>query len=102
MATSSVWITIASILATFDITKAVGEDGKVIEPNHAYFPGLVTYAVSLKSRNILIGSYQHAAPLQVLNQASIPRSCGSNTGYIKRGSSSLIWNLKDELFMCRK
>jgi hypothetical protein len=45
MATSSVWITIASILATFDITKAVGEDGKVIEPNHDYFSGLVTYAL---------------------------------------------------------
>jgi hypothetical protein len=45
MATSSVWIAIASILATFDITKAVGEDGKVIEPNHDYFSALVTYAL---------------------------------------------------------
>jgi hypothetical protein len=54
MATSSVWIAVASILATFDITKAVGEDGKVIEPNHAYFPGLVTYAVFLE-----ISKYTH-------------------------------------------
>ncbi|KAJ7888842.1 cytochrome P450 [Mycena leptocephala] len=48
MATSSVWIAVASILATFDITKAVGEDGKVIEPNHAYFPGLVTMPLPFK------------------------------------------------------
>jgi hypothetical protein len=90
MATSSVWIAMASILATFDITKAVGEDGKVIEPNHDYFSSVVTYVPLSKSRNILIGSYQHAAPLQVLNQASIPRSCRSNTGYIERGSRGLI------------
>ncbi|KAJ7917029.1 cytochrome P450 [Mycena leptocephala] len=48
MATSSVWITIASILATFDITKAVGEDGNVIEPNHDYFSALVTMPLPFK------------------------------------------------------
>jgi len=48
MATSSVWITIASLLATFDITKAVGEDGNVIEPNYDYFPGLVTMPLPFK------------------------------------------------------
>jgi hypothetical protein len=48
MATSSLWITIASLLATFDITKAVGEDGKVIEPNHDYFSALVMYALFLE------------------------------------------------------
>jgi hypothetical protein len=47
MATSSVWIAVASILATFDITKAVGEDGNVIEPNYDYFSALVTYALLL-------------------------------------------------------
>ncbi|KAJ6533290.1 cytochrome P450 [Mycena vulgaris] len=41
MATSSVWIAVASILATFNITKVVGDDGQVIEPTHEYFPGLV-------------------------------------------------------------
>jgi hypothetical protein len=54
MATSSVWITIASILATFDITKAVGEDGKVIEPDHEYFSALVMYALFLE-----ISKYTH-------------------------------------------
>ncbi|KAJ7873152.1 cytochrome P450 [Mycena leptocephala] len=48
MATSSVWITIASILATFDITKAVGEDGKVIEPDHEYFSALVIMPLPFK------------------------------------------------------
>jgi hypothetical protein len=41
MAMSSLFISITSILAAFDITKAVGEDGQVIEPSYDYFPGLV-------------------------------------------------------------
>ncbi|KAJ7483474.1 cytochrome P450 [Mycena latifolia] len=48
MATSSVWITVASILATFNITKAVGDDGKVIEPSHEYFPALVMMPLPFK------------------------------------------------------
>ncbi|KAJ7247317.1 cytochrome P450 [Mycena rebaudengoi] len=42
MAMSSLWISIASILATFDISKAVGEDGKVIEPSYEYEPGIIS------------------------------------------------------------
>ena len=41
MATSSLWITIASILSTLHISKAIGEDGKVVEPTYEYFPGTV-------------------------------------------------------------
>jgi hypothetical protein len=41
MGTSNVWLSIARILATFDITKAVGEDGQVIEPTYEYFAGMV-------------------------------------------------------------
>ncbi|KAJ7777076.1 cytochrome P450 [Mycena metata] len=48
MATSSVWIAIASILATFDITKAVEDDGRVIEPTYEYFPGLVVMPLPFK------------------------------------------------------
>ncbi|KAJ7639928.1 cytochrome P450 [Mycena rosella] len=33
MAISSIWITVASLLATFDIRKAVDEDGRTIEPS---------------------------------------------------------------------
>jgi hypothetical protein len=42
MATSTLWIAIASILSTFEIRKAVGKDGKVVEPTYEYFPGLVS------------------------------------------------------------
>jgi hypothetical protein len=36
------WIMAASILAAFDITKAVGEDGKVIEPGLGHTSDLTT------------------------------------------------------------
>ncbi|KAJ7496489.1 cytochrome P450 [Mycena latifolia] len=42
LAVSSLWITIASILATMDIQKARDAHGKEIEPSYEYFPGLVT------------------------------------------------------------
>ncbi|CAK5266703.1 unnamed protein product [Mycena citricolor] len=38
MAMSSVWITIASILSAFDITKALDEDGQEIEPTFEDIP----------------------------------------------------------------
>lgn len=42
MAGASVWITAVSVLSTFDIMKAVGDDGQVIEPTYEYFPALVS------------------------------------------------------------
>ncbi|KAJ7625732.1 cytochrome P450 [Roridomyces roridus] len=49
MATSSTWITIASVLATFDINKAVDADtGRVIEPTYAYFQGVVNMPLPFK------------------------------------------------------
>ncbi|KAJ7125761.1 cytochrome P450 [Mycena crocata] len=47
MAYSSVWITVASMLATLNISKAV-EDGKVLEPSYEYFPGLVATPLPFK------------------------------------------------------
>ncbi|KAJ6597635.1 cytochrome P450, partial [Mycena vulgaris] len=41
LASSSLWLTIASILATLDINKAVDENGKVVEPSYEYSSGLV-------------------------------------------------------------
>ncbi|KAJ7607912.1 cytochrome P450 [Roridomyces roridus] len=41
MAKSSIWIGIASILAAFDITKEVGQDGQVVEPSYEYFAAMV-------------------------------------------------------------
>ncbi|KAJ7114001.1 cytochrome P450 [Mycena epipterygia] len=48
MASASVWITAVSVLATFDITKAVGDDGLVIEPTYEYFPALVSMPLPFK------------------------------------------------------
>ncbi|KAF9459105.1 cytochrome P450 [Collybia nuda] len=40
MATSAIWIAVALMVATFDITKAVDEDGNVIEPKNETRTGL--------------------------------------------------------------
>lgn len=36
LAFSGVWITLASLAAVFDITKAVDDEGNIIEPSHEY------------------------------------------------------------------
>ncbi|KAK0199540.1 cytochrome P450 [Desarmillaria ectypa] len=55
MAYASVWITVASILAAFTITKAVDEDGKIIEPSDKFCTGLVClpepFKCSIKPRS---------------------------------------------------
>ncbi|KAJ7460150.1 cytochrome P450 [Mycena latifolia] len=48
LATSSVWITIVSILATFDIQKAVDDMGNVIEPTGEYISGIISTPVPFK------------------------------------------------------
>ncbi|KAJ7688010.1 cytochrome P450 [Mycena rosella] len=48
MATSSVFITVASILAAFNITKTVGDDGKLIEPSQEYTSSLLTSPLPFK------------------------------------------------------
>ncbi|KAJ7142219.1 cytochrome P450 [Mycena epipterygia] len=48
MAMESVWITIVSILSVFDITKAVGEDGQIIEPSYQYSPDLISAPLPFK------------------------------------------------------
>ncbi|KAF7372855.1 Cytochrome P450 [Mycena sanguinolenta] len=42
MATASLWIVVASILSTFNINKAIEEDGGEIEPTHEYSPGFLS------------------------------------------------------------
>ncbi|KAK7052519.1 cytochrome P450 [Favolaschia claudopus] len=42
VASSTLWITIASVLSTFNVGKATNEDGEVVEPTYEYFPGLVS------------------------------------------------------------
>ncbi|KAI8996249.1 cytochrome P450 [Trametes punicea] len=48
LACASIWIAVASVLSTFTLTKAVDEDGKVIEPSGEYLSGLVTYPLPFK------------------------------------------------------
>jgi len=45
MAFSAVWIAVASLLAAFDIEKAVDENGNVVDPTHEYISALVTCAM---------------------------------------------------------
>jgi hypothetical protein len=47
MAQSTVWITVASLLAVFNITKAIGEDGKILEPSYEYHSDIVLYVFKL-------------------------------------------------------
>ncbi|KAJ7483529.1 cytochrome P450 [Mycena latifolia] len=42
MAMASLWITIASMLATLDIKKTRDATGKEVEPSYEYFPGLIS------------------------------------------------------------
>ncbi|KAF8199316.1 cytochrome P450 [Mycena galopus ATCC 62051] len=48
MATSSIWITVVSVLAMFNITKEVGKDGQIIEPSYEYEGGMVLAPVPFK------------------------------------------------------
>ncbi|KAJ6560597.1 cytochrome P450 [Mycena vulgaris] len=48
MATSSIWITVASILATFDITKAVDPNGRPVEPSYEYLSGIISTPLPFK------------------------------------------------------
>jgi cytochrome P450 len=41
MAQSSIWIAVASLLAGYNITKAVNADGSTIEPSGEYTSGIV-------------------------------------------------------------
>ncbi|KAJ7252541.1 cytochrome P450 [Mycena rebaudengoi] len=55
MAQSTVWITVASLLAVFNITKAIGEDGKILEPSYEYHSDIVLmpfpFKCSIKPRS---------------------------------------------------
>ncbi|KAJ6626137.1 cytochrome P450 [Mycena sp. CBHHK59/15] len=48
MAQWSVWITVASILATFNISKSVDENGLTIEPSGEYTSGMLCYPLPFK------------------------------------------------------
>ncbi|KAJ7890192.1 cytochrome P450 [Mycena olivaceomarginata] len=49
MAMDELWITVASILAVFNITKAIGDTGKGIEPTSKYISGVSSMQLPFKS-----------------------------------------------------
>ncbi|KAK6985030.1 cytochrome P450 [Favolaschia claudopus] len=53
VATSTLWITVASILSTFSIRKAKKEDGEVIEPTNEYLPGLVSLLLKIDNQDVV-------------------------------------------------
>lgn len=75
MALSAIWIAVASLIATFDITKAIDENGKVIEPSYEFLSEFVWYVPILKSSNCvdLDNNYfsKHAPPIQMLHQTAV-------------------------------
>lgn len=48
LAMSYLFITICSVLATFNIGKAVDENGKQVTPKDEYAGGLIRYSISIK------------------------------------------------------
>ncbi|KAJ7128403.1 cytochrome P450 [Mycena epipterygia] len=50
LANSSLLIAIVSLLATFDIKKAVGEDGREIEPSYEYLSGFLSGPLPFKAK----------------------------------------------------
>jgi len=73
MAFSAVWIAIASLIAAFDITKAVDENGEIIEPSQEYSSALVVYVSDAKLLDKITDSdnSQDAVAFQVFHQAQI-------------------------------
>ncbi|KAJ7689146.1 cytochrome P450 [Mycena rosella] len=48
MTRSSIWLTVVSILATFNIDKAVDEAGRTIEPTFEYLSALISAPLPFK------------------------------------------------------
>lgn len=43
----TLWVTVASLLAAFNITKGIGEDGKILEPSYKYHLSIALYVFKL-------------------------------------------------------
>ncbi|KAF8218550.1 cytochrome P450 [Tricholoma matsutake] len=66
MAFSAIWIAIASLIAAFDIKKAVDENGEVIEPSQEYLSALVVMPLPFKC-SIKPRSWQAEALIRATN-----------------------------------
>ena len=86
MALSAVWISVASLLATFDIEKAMDENGNVMEPTHEYLSALVTYAIFFPPVCLLY--------LTAKSECRNPINVQSNLAQRKRKPSSALLHTK--------
>ncbi|KAJ7167243.1 cytochrome P450 [Mycena crocata] len=66
IAVSSLWILVASILATFNIEKTMDVEGHVIEPTYEYLSGLISAPLPFKC-NIVPRSKEAAALIPAAN-----------------------------------
>ena len=71
MGISTVWIAVVSILALFDITKAVGEDGKPMEPSYEDAGGIVLYGNFYVCREMVLIQFQVTRAVQMQDNAAI-------------------------------
>ncbi|KAI5360195.1 putative cytochrome P450 [Septoria linicola] len=60
LADTSIWITVAKSLAALNIEKAVGEEGRVIEPEIKFTAGIISHPVPFKAK-ITARSAKHEA-----------------------------------------
>jgi hypothetical protein len=78
MVLDSVWITVVSILAMFNIEKAVDEDGKVIEPSGEYSSAAIRFVIQLlgifNANHKCECLVQPSTTIQVQFSASLQRS----------------------------
>ncbi|KAG6908817.1 hypothetical protein DXG01_003170 [Tephrocybe rancida] len=82
MAFSAIWIAVASIAATYDITKARDANGDVIEPSHEYSSTLAWCVLKLSTTSMIVhaNDIQYASTLQVLYNATIKAGRSSHQG----------------------
>ncbi|KAF7343781.1 Cytochrome P450 [Mycena sanguinolenta] len=78
MANASLFITVASVLATFDITKALDSNGRVIEPSYEFDSGFIMCTSTWGSTSQFSYYVQHTAAVQMFYPASIQERCGPN------------------------
>lgn len=67
------WLSIASILAVFNVEKSVDESGNVVEPSGEHTSGLVRYVYSqlIYGRMLIQNSTQHACAVRSNLQTAI-------------------------------
>ncbi|KAJ7189269.1 cytochrome P450 [Mycena filopes] len=73
MATSAVWIAVVNVLSAFEVTKAVGDEGELIEPTYEYLTGIIStpapFKCSIKPRSRDLAALVEG--MEVMNQYAL-------------------------------